>query len=109
MFDGCCALGPVVTLANSMPPRESVQIRLVIQRGGQEVFSGTTSLAKMARRFEDLVSWLAREQRFPHGVVLLTGTGIVPPDEFSLQPGDQIAISIDGIGTLTTGVERGAG
>jgi 2-dehydro-3-deoxy-D-arabinonate dehydratase len=107
MFDGCCALGPVVTLASSMPPREKVHIRLVIDRDGQEVFSGTTSLGKMARNFEDLVSWLGREQRFPHGVILLTGTGIVPPDEFSLQPGDQVSISIDGIGTLTTGVERG--
>jgi 2-dehydro-3-deoxy-D-arabinonate dehydratase len=61
----------------------------------------------MARRLEDLVAWLCREQHFPHGVILLTGTGIVPPDEFSLEPGDQIAISIDGIGTLITGVERG--
>ena len=107
VFDGCCALGPVVTLAASMPPRDQVQIHMEIQRGGQSIFHGDTSLAKMARRLEDLVSWIAREQRFPHGLILLTGTGVVPPDEFSLQPGDQISISIDGIGTLTTGVERG--
>jgi 2-dehydro-3-deoxy-D-arabinonate dehydratase len=107
VFAACCALGPVVTLADSMPPRQTVQIRMQIHRGGREVFSGATSLAKMARRLEDLVAWLAREQHFPHGVILLTGTGIVPPDEFSLEPGDQIAITIDGIGTLVTGVERG--
>jgi 2-dehydro-3-deoxy-D-arabinonate dehydratase len=106
VFDACCALGPVVTLADSMPSHDTVRIRMIIHRGDREVFSGLTSLAKMARRFDDLVMWLAREQRFPHGVILLTGTGIVPPDEFSLQPGDQIAISIDGIGTLTTGAER---
>jgi 2-dehydro-3-deoxy-D-arabinonate dehydratase len=106
-FTGCCALGPVVTLAGSMPARDKTQIRMVIRRGDSEVFSGATSLAKMARRLEDLVAWLCREQHFPHGVILLTGTGIVPPDEFSLEPGDQIAISIDGIGTLITGVERG--
>lgn len=106
VFDGCCALGPVVTLAASMPPHDNVHVRLAIHRQDNEVFSGETHLGKMARRPEDLVAWLAREQRFPHGLILLTGTGIVPPDEFSLQPGDQIAISIDGIGTLTTGVER---
>jgi 2-dehydro-3-deoxy-D-arabinonate dehydratase len=106
VFDACCALGPVVTLAASMPPRERVHIRMEIHRADQAVFRGETSLAKMARRLEDLVSWIAREQRFPHGLILLTGTGIVPPDDFSLQPGDLVSISIDGIGTLTTGVER---
>ena len=107
VFYGCCALGPVVTLAGSMPPPDRVAIRLEIHRGDQTAFAGSTSLTKMARPLEDLVAWLAREQRFPHGVILLTGTGVVPPDEFSLQPGDQISISIDGIGTLTTGAERG--
>jgi 2-dehydro-3-deoxy-D-arabinonate dehydratase len=106
VFDGCCGLGPVITLAEWMPRIATVQIGMTIHRAGQQAFSGSTSLAKMARRFEDLVGWLAREQRFPHGVILLTGTGIVPPDDFSLEPGDQIAISIDGIGTLVNGVER---
>jgi 2-dehydro-3-deoxy-D-arabinonate dehydratase len=106
LFDGCCALGPAVTLSSTMPPPEKINIRMAIERRGEQVFSGATSLKKMARRLEDLVSWLAREQRFPHGVILLTGTGIVPPDEFTLEPGDQISIQIDGIGTLATGVER---
>jgi 2-dehydro-3-deoxy-D-arabinonate dehydratase len=100
-------LGPVVTLAESMPPIGSIQIRMSIARGGHVLYSGFTSLAKMARRLDELVAWLGREQSFPHGVILLTGTGIVPPDEFSLQAGDQISISIDGIGTLVTGVEHG--
>jgi 2-dehydro-3-deoxy-D-arabinonate dehydratase len=107
VFDACCALGPSITLAGSMPPLEKAQVRMSIERAGKEVFSGTTGLSRMARRPEDLVAWLAREQRFPNGVILLTGTGIVPPDEFSLEAGDQISISIDGIGTLRTGTERG--
>ncbi len=108
VFDACCALGPVVTLSAAMPPRDQTRIGLVIRRAGTTVFTGSTDLSKMARRFEDLVAWLARDQRFPDGVILLTGTGVVPPDEFSLQPGDQITIEIDGIGTLTTGVELGS-
>ena len=54
----------------------------------------------MARPLEELVDWLGRENEFPNGVILLTGTGIVPPDDFTLQRGDDIAIRIDGIGTL---------
>jgi 2-dehydro-3-deoxy-D-arabinonate dehydratase len=107
VFDGCCALGPVVTLAETMPPITSIQISMSIARGGREIYAGATSLAKMARRLDELVAWLGRDQSFPHGVILLTGTGIVPPDDFSLQVGDLISISIDGIGTLITGVERG--
>jgi 2-dehydro-3-deoxy-D-arabinonate dehydratase len=107
VFDACCALGPVVTLAAAMPPREKVRIQLTIRRAGAAVFTGATDLGKMARRFDDLVAWLARDQSFPNGVILLTGTGIVPPDEFSLQASDQVSIEIDGIGTLTTSVELG--
>jgi 2-dehydro-3-deoxy-D-arabinonate dehydratase len=107
VFDGCCALGPAITLADSMPARDATNIELVITRGNRQVFSGSTSLARMARPLEELVNWLGREQRFPQGVILLTGTGVVPPDEFTLEPGDQIAITIDGIGTLSTGVEQG--
>jgi 2-dehydro-3-deoxy-D-arabinonate dehydratase len=107
VFDACCALGPVVTLAAAMPPRDQVRIQLAIRRAGATVFAGSTDLGKMARRFEDLVAWLARDQSFPDGVILLTGTGIVPPDDFSLQPGDQVAMEVDGIGTLVTGVGFG--
>ncbi len=61
----------------------------------------------MARGLEDLIDWLGRENRFADGVILLTGTGIVPPDDFSLEAGDRVAITIDGIGTLTNPVVRG--
>ena len=61
----------------------------------------------MARTFEDLISWLSRENSFPHGVFLLTGTGIVPGDDFTLAPGDVVEIRIDGIGTLRNPVVQG--
>jgi 2-dehydro-3-deoxy-D-arabinonate dehydratase len=105
VYDGSCSLGPVVTLAGSLPPPEQVTIRLRIARGGAVVFEGATSLSAMKRTFADLVSWLGRENRFPDGVILLTGTGIVPPDDFTLQKGDDIAIDITGIGCLKNRVE----
>jgi 2-dehydro-3-deoxy-D-arabinonate dehydratase len=107
VYEACCALGPWITLAAAMPPVESVTITLTIQRAGALVFEGVTSVGQMARRFEELIDWLGRENRFPDGVILLTGTGIVPPDEFSLVAGDQIAITIDGIGTLANPVVQG--
>lgn len=107
VYDACCALGPWITLADAMPPIREVEIRLAIERGGTNVVEGSTSLARMARKIEDLIDWLGRDNLFPSGVVLLTGTGIVPPDEFSLQPGDIVNITIDGVGTLTNGVVQG--
>jgi 2-dehydro-3-deoxy-D-arabinonate dehydratase len=99
-YDGSCAVGPAITLEGSLPPLPEVTIRLTITRGGASVFAGTTSLAAMARTFADLVSWLGRETSFPDGAVLLTGTGIVPPDDFTLAVGDEITIDVAGIGQL---------
>lgn len=104
VYDNCCALGPVITLAGSLPPLDNVTIRLTIERSGTKVFDGSTRLSAMARSFEDLVSWLGREISFPNGAILLTGTGVVPPDDFSLAVGDHIAIEITGIGRLTNWV-----
>lgn len=104
IYDGACAVGPVVTLAAAMPSLPTVGIRLVIRRNGQVAFDGKTDVGQMARTPDSLVEWLGREYSFPHGAVLLTGTGIVPPDEFSLSPGDVVDITIDGIGTLTNPV-----
>lgn len=104
VYDGSCAVGPVVTLAAAMPPLPSVQIKLEIDRGGKRAFEGITNLGQMARTPEDLVGWLTRETSFPHGAILLTGTGIVPPDAFTLASGDDIRITIDGIGTLANRV-----
>jgi len=100
VYDQCCGLGPCITLADAMPPRKEIGIRLKIERGGKSVFSGETSVAEMARTFEDLIGWLGRDNSFPHGVFLLTGTGIVPESNFTLEPEDVITISVDGIGTL---------
>lgn len=101
VYDGACAVGPVITLARAMPPLAEVSIRLVIRRGGQVAFDGATSAAEMARTPEELVRWLGRENTFPHGAILLTGTGVVPPDEFNLSRGDVVEISIAGVGTLS--------
>ncbi len=100
VYDGACALGPVVTLAADMPPPERTTIRLAIERGGRTAFDGSTTVAAMKRTFADLVSWLGRDNSFPDGVVLLTGTGLVPPDDFALAPGDVVRIEVSGIGTL---------
>jgi 2-dehydro-3-deoxy-D-arabinonate dehydratase len=106
IYDHSCALGPVITLSDRMPPLDQVTIRLAIERRGPKVFEGATSLTSMARPLKDLIHWLGQENSFPQGVVLLTGTGIVPPDDFTLQSGDVVHIDITGIGRLTNVVEQ---
>src|SRR5262249_48729470 len=106
VYDRCCAVGPVVTLAAAMPPLERVAVRLTIERRGAAVFDGSTTLAQMHRRPDDLVQWLGRDNSFPNGVFLLTGTGVVPPDDFALAPEDRVSIDITGIGRLTNVVEQ---
>jgi 2-dehydro-3-deoxy-D-arabinonate dehydratase len=101
VYDGCCALGPCVLIADPAEPLpKDASIEVEIRRGGEVAFSGKTSLAQMKRKFEELVSWLFRDNSFPSGVYLLTGTGVVPPDTFTLQSGDEVAITIPPIGTL---------
>jgi 2-dehydro-3-deoxy-D-arabinonate dehydratase len=107
VYDGCCGLGPCVTLASVMPPLQAIDIRLVIRRKGDVVFEGATKVSEMARTFEELIGWLGRENSFPHGAFLLTGTGVVPESDFTLHAGDLVAISIDGIGTLINPVTQG--
>ena len=110
MYDACCALGPCVTLASAMPPVADIAIRLTIERDSSVAFDGTTPLGRMTRSFAELIGWLGRDNIFPDGVILLTGTGIVPPDEFSLREGDVVSITIDGVGTLVNPVtQRGEG
>ncbi len=106
VYDGCCALGPVITAADAMPKPDEITIRLEIERRGDRVFEGSTSAGRMARSYADLIDWLGRDNSFPHGVILLTGTGIVPPDDFTLAPGDVIRIDVTGIGRLTNIVEQ---
>jgi len=107
VYNACCGLGPWITLADAMPPREEIGIHLAVKRGGKPVFQGDTSIEQMARTFEDLGDWLARDNSFPNGVFLLTGTGIVPKDDFTLAAGDTVEITIDGIGTLVNPVVQG--
>lgn len=106
VYERSCALGPAITLRDDLPALDKVYIHLVIERKGGKVFEGLTRLSEMKRSFEELVSWLGKEMEFPQGVVLLTGTGIVPPDEFTLLPGDVVTIEITGIGRLVNLVEQ---
>ncbi len=95
-----CALGPWITLGRPEAVAREWKIKIEIRRGGQSVFAGETSVGQIKRNFEELAGFLFRCQVFPHGAVLLTGTGIVPEDTFTLQAGDEIAIEISGIGSL---------
>jgi 2-dehydro-3-deoxy-D-arabinonate dehydratase len=100
IYKQSCAVGPLITPVSAMPALPGIEIRLVIARGGKTAFEGTTTLSQMARTPESLAEWLFRENEFPRGAVLLTGTGIVPPDDFTLKPGDDVSITVAGIGTL---------
>lgn len=106
VYDACCGLGPCITLAGKMPPYETIEIRMSIRRRGVAVFEGQTNVAQMARSFDDLIDWLGRENSFPNGAFLMTGTGIVPDSDFSLEPRDLVEISIDGIGKLVNPVVK---
>ncbi|HEX7158471.1 MAG TPA: fumarylacetoacetate hydrolase family protein [Edaphobacter sp.] len=99
VYDGSCALGPSILLTDQPLPKTTA-IALYIERAGQTAFSGSTTLAELKRTPEELSSWLFRDNSFPDGVLLMTGTGIVPGDTFTLATGDRISISIDGVGTL---------
>ncbi|GAB5518426.1 MAG: fumarylacetoacetate hydrolase family protein [Rhodothermales bacterium] len=106
-FDGCASLGPCILVSETAPAPETA-IRLVIERNGTSVFEDTTTLAQMKRSLDELRDYLFAACSFPHGVLLLTGTGIVPHDDFNLTSGDRIHITIDGIGTLTNTVQAWA-
>jgi 2-dehydro-3-deoxy-D-arabinonate dehydratase len=95
-----CALGPWIRLGTDEATARDWKIRLAIRRGGQSVFSGETTVGQIKRSFQELADFLFRSQVFPHGVVLLTGTGLVPPDGFTLQEQDVVEIEITGLGVL---------
>ncbi len=108
VYNACAGLGPWITLIDAMPQGDALRVHLEIERGGRIVFSGDTSAAKMARRFDDLVSWLGRDNSFPDGAFLMTGTGVVPDSNFTLQSGDRVHIDIEGIGRLSNPIIQGA-
>ncbi len=107
VYDRSCALGPCI-LVSSEPLPPATPIRLEISRGGKVEFSAATSLAELKRAPEVLVSYLFRENSFPAGAYLMTGTGIVPPDSFTLTAGDTVRITIDPIGMLENTVVQGS-
>ena len=98
VFRACCALGPGIVVRDALPRDTPIQIH--IWRAGGPVFSGETSLAQMKRSFSELAGFLYRDNDFPNGCFLLTGTGTVPPNDFTLASGDEMRIHIAGLGTL---------
>jgi 2-dehydro-3-deoxy-D-arabinonate dehydratase len=105
IYAQCCGLGPAIYLS-SKPLEITTEIHMQILRDGKQAFKGHTDLTKMKRSPTELVEFLFRDNFFPHGCFLLTGTGIVPPDDFTLQPWDEIRITIEPIGTLINKVTR---
>jgi 2-dehydro-3-deoxy-D-arabinonate dehydratase len=106
VYDKAAALGPVIALASEIENPNDLTIELLIERDGAVGFQGTTSTNQLHRTFDDLVEYLFRDNTHYHGAILMTGTGIVPPSDFTLEAGDQVSITIDGIGTLTNPVVR---
>jgi 2-dehydro-3-deoxy-D-arabinonate dehydratase len=105
IYDGSCSVGPCITVGSTEADARSWTIRIDIERAGQTVFQGQVAAGQIKRSFSELADYLFRSQTFPHGAVLLTGTGIVPPDTFTLHRDDQIRIQISGIGTLENTVK----
>jgi 2-dehydro-3-deoxy-D-arabinonate dehydratase len=99
-YRNSCALGPWIHVGPDEETARRWEITLNIVRSGTTVFSGSTSVGQIKRRFDELTGFLFRSQVFPHGAVLLTGTGVVPPDSFTLQEKDIVRIEISGIGVL---------
>lgn len=102
-YDGCAALGPCILVAEG-PLAPETTIRLTVSRNGMDVFAGEVAISRIKRSFEELAGYLFRELSFSKGVLLMTGTGIVPGRDFTLQSGDLVTISVDAIGTLANEV-----
>lgn len=103
-YDGCAAVGPCIYVTSNAL-ESTTSINLVINRNGTPAFKGDVALSQLKRSPEELVSFVYRECSFPNGCLIMTGTGIVPGNEFTLQSGDEIAITIDPIGTLVNTVK----
>jgi 2-dehydro-3-deoxy-D-arabinonate dehydratase len=104
IYNRSCALGPWITLGAAEGKVRGWKIKIEIQRNGQNVFAGETSIGQIKRSFDELAGYLFRSQIFPNGAVLLTGTGVVPSDTFTLQTQDEVVIEITGIGVLKNSV-----
>lgn len=109
VYANCCALGPAITPAWEISDPYNLTIGLTIERNGQVYWQGETSTGELKRRFDELVSYLFLDNDFPDGVILCTGTGLVPESQFTLQSGDRVQITINQLGTLRNPVMRGKG
>ncbi len=107
VYAGACAIGPALLVPERLDAPLRIQLRVTDSRG-EELFHGETSTARMRRSYADLVEWLLIDNPVPTGSVLLTGTGLVPPDDFTLLPGHVVEIHVPGIGTLANPVVRAA-
>ena len=104
VYRGSCAVGPGLFVGD--PPGPETAIRLEIERDGATAFSGETNTGQIKRSFSELAEFLYRDNDFPDGALLMTGTGVVPDSDFTLQSGDVVRISIDGLGSLENAVTR---
>jgi 2-dehydro-3-deoxy-D-arabinonate dehydratase len=104
-YNGSAAIGPCLYVGESLIHPDTM-IKLEIVRDGSNIFNGEISINRMKRKHTELVEYLFRETSFPNGTYLMTGTGIIPPDDFTLNVNDEIKISIDGIGTLVNKVSQ---
>jgi 2-dehydro-3-deoxy-D-arabinonate dehydratase len=101
VYTACCALGPVIVTADALPDPYHLEMTCTITRGDRQIFSGSVSTEKLSRKFESLIEYLLRANHVPAGTVLLTGTGIIVPEDAALAPGDVVNVSIPEIGELT--------
>lgn len=101
VYDACCALGPVMVTADEIPDPYALEMTCTITRDGRERYSGSTSTSRLHRKIETLVEYLSRSNHIPIGTVVLTGTGIIVPQEGALAPGDVVSIRVPEIGELT--------
>lgn len=106
VYDRCCAIGPCIATPDTVGDPHDLDIEMTIARNGETAFEGTTTTAEMVKTCEDLTSHLTRSNSIPEITVLLTGTALVPDDDFTLQPDDEISIDIESIGTLTNLVRQ---
>jgi 2-dehydro-3-deoxy-D-arabinonate dehydratase len=106
VYSRCAALGPAVVTVDELPDVSNLEIQLTIRRDGAQLFQESTATSQLHRSLSDLMEYLLRDNEFPAGVFLMTGTGIVPPSEFTLQDGDEVTIRIEGIGSLVNPVVR---
>jgi 2-dehydro-3-deoxy-D-arabinonate dehydratase len=101
MYAACCALGPVIVTTDEIPDPYALEIRCTVKRGGETIFDGSASTSKMCWKLDRLLEFLLRSNPVPSGSVLLTGTGVIVPETAALQPGDEVTVSVPGIGELT--------